>query len=638
MRLMEQGRGIHKWGVYFRSRLDASHPATAGSGTSSEPAIAGSGPPIDAAASQAGAGARARARFGRTTTKRWAGLGCARIPVPDPMLRLTGWLATRVTDEGWVVLLAALVSVCAYVWYASHGLTLGYGDALSRMMIARRVVSSPTPGLAQLGTTWLPLHTLAMLPLIWNDTLFHDGFAGSFPSMAAYVIASLYMYRIAYFAFTSRAAAWVVALAFMLNPSVTYMQSTAMSEVPLLCAATVAIYYMLRWAKTNHAVDLVKSAAAVAVGTGIRYDGWALAAAFAVLVVYLAWRRQGYRGAEAWGILYGLLAFSGCVAWVIYNAVIFHDPMLFLFFGSAKHDTTYMAHFPSYHSPWLSFEMYGYSAAATAGWMPTLLAVLGLAAFAWRHRLRAGALPAYALLIPFAYHWLILYMGFDTILMPELGLFIYWNARFGLELIPAVTFFLGHLASVRRALLIVSLAVIAWLVVLNSTAETPFALREPLESSTYVPTAQMEASWFTDHYQGGKVLISYVPNAPAMFYMMRDIPDRNFITDANGWEFTHALNYPQLAVTWVIMEENATDNPIWAALHDREELQHYFVLRQVMGTTAFYERIAEGGTGEAVHEASPTRPLSGTDAIAPPRRPHGLYGENRSRQHSSVAY
>jgi hypothetical protein len=321
---------------------------------------------------------------------------------------------------------------------------------------------------------------------------------------------------------------------------------------------------------------------------------------------------------------------------VIYNAVIFHDPMLFLFFGNAKHDTSYMAHFPSYHNSWLSFEMYGYSVAATAGWVPTLLAVLGLAAFAWRHRLRAGALPTYALLIPLAYHWLIFYMGFDTIFMPELGLFIYWNVRFGLELIPAVTFFLGQLASVRRAFLIVSLAVIAWFVVLDSTAETPFALREPLETSTYGPTAQMEASWFTDHYHGGEVLISYIPNAPAMFYMMRDIPDRNFITDANGWEFTHALEYPQLAVTWVIMEENAMDNQIWAALHDREELQRYFVLRQVMGTTAFYERIAEGDTGDVVQEDSPTGPLSRTDAIAPLRRPLGIDGENRSRQYSSA--
>jgi len=38
-------------------------------------------------------------------------------------------------------------------------LTLAYGDAISHMMIARRVVAGRTPGLAQLGTTWLPSTT-----------------------------------------------------------------------------------------------------------------------------------------------------------------------------------------------------------------------------------------------------------------------------------------------------------------------------------------------------------------------------------------------------------------------------------------------------------------------------------------------
>jgi hypothetical protein len=281
------------------------------------------------------------------------------MPVRAALSRGFGWLAARTTDERLVVLLAVAVSVGAYAWYASRGLTFGYADALSRMEIARRVLISRTPGLAQLGTTWLPLQPMLMLPLIWNNTLFHDGFAGSFPSMVAYVIASLYMYRMIRFLFSKRGAAWVAAVAFIINPSVVYMQATAMSEVPMICTAVVAIYYMLVWVRSYHAADLMKSAAAVAAGTAIRYDGWPLAVAFAVVVVYLAWRHRGSQGALAWLIAYGMLAFSGCAAWVIYNQVIFHDPILFVFFGNSK-NTINLAALPAYHNAKLAFEMYGY--------------------------------------------------------------------------------------------------------------------------------------------------------------------------------------------------------------------------------------------------------------------------------------
>lgn len=612
MRLARRGREMHQWRMRLRANVDMRLRASVHPRASSRPAIApssyvtgGAVPRVDTVTSTTH-----MLSVPGATTKWQVRPQPMRIRVPDPVTRLYTWLAVRATDEWLIVFLATLLSVGAYAWYASRALTVGYGDAVSRMMIARRVVAGRTPGLAQLGSTWLPLHTMLMLPLIWNDTLFHEGFAGSFPSMVAYVVASAYMFRLGRFLLASRGAAWVAAFAFMFNPSVVYMQSTAMSEVPLLCTATVAVYYMLRWAKSYHANDLVKSAAAVAVGTGIRYDGWALAAAFALVVVYLAWRRRGYAGAEAWGILYGVLAFSGCAAWVIYNAVIFHDPMLFFFFG----DSTHTFHHPiSYHRPWLSFQMYGYSAAAIAGWVTTLLAVLGLAVFAFRYRLRASTLPAYALLIPFAYHWLIFYMGMDTIFMPELGFGVYWNVRFGLELIPAVAVFAACLASQRRYLLVIVVSVITVFGMVDSTVETPFALREAVspQSATVIPRMRAEAQWLLTQYHSGNVLISYVPDAPMAYFMMRGIPDREVITDANGWQFTSALAHPQDSVTWIVLEEdqNAQD-PIWVGLHNRKDWQQYFVLRKVVGPgkyfwrTEFYERIGNGSTGIAWQDGS----------------------------------
>ncbi|HEV8193680.1 MAG TPA: hypothetical protein VGP82_19680, partial [Ktedonobacterales bacterium] len=153
--------------------------------------------------------------------------------------RMLRFVSRRWNAEAWVALLASVASVAGYAYYVQQGLTLAYADAISHMMIAHRVFSSATPGLAQLGTVWLPLNHILMLPLVWNDALFRDGFAGAFPSMLAYVVSAVYMYRLGALVFSSRVAGWAAALTLMLNPSVLYMQSTPMSELDLICFAVV---------------------------------------------------------------------------------------------------------------------------------------------------------------------------------------------------------------------------------------------------------------------------------------------------------------------------------------------------------------------------------------------------------------
>src|ERR1700693_6064391 len=87
----------------------------------------------------------------------------------------------------WGVALAAtVISVVAYVITVRlHGVLL-YVDSISHLEIARRVVSSTSPGLAQLGYVWLPLPHLLMLPFVWSSPLYQNGFAGSILSTAAH--------------------------------------------------------------------------------------------------------------------------------------------------------------------------------------------------------------------------------------------------------------------------------------------------------------------------------------------------------------------------------------------------------------------------------------------------------------------
>src|ERR1700722_17281705 len=83
--------------------------------------------------------------------------------------------------------LALLASLFSFFYYFQHNGLLFYGDAVAHINIARRVFDSQTPGLLQLGTVWLPLPHLLMIPFVVSNKLWQSGAGGCFPSMIAYV-------------------------------------------------------------------------------------------------------------------------------------------------------------------------------------------------------------------------------------------------------------------------------------------------------------------------------------------------------------------------------------------------------------------------------------------------------------------
>src|SRR5579863_4103524 len=99
-------------------------------------------------------------------------------------------------ETAFVAQLAACVSFISFAYYFQHNGLLLYGDAVAHINIARRVFDSRTPGLLQLGTVWLPLPHLLILPFIVSKQMWRSGSGGSIPSMAAFVLGSLGVFRL----------------------------------------------------------------------------------------------------------------------------------------------------------------------------------------------------------------------------------------------------------------------------------------------------------------------------------------------------------------------------------------------------------------------------------------------------------
>ena len=68
-----------------------------------------------------------------------------------------------------VVALLAAIGISAAWWCFQHGYSLYYGDAEAHLNIARRILDSRTPGPEQIGTVWLPLPHVLLIPFVMRD-------------------------------------------------------------------------------------------------------------------------------------------------------------------------------------------------------------------------------------------------------------------------------------------------------------------------------------------------------------------------------------------------------------------------------------------------------------------------------------
>src|SRR5579883_1756244 len=136
------------------------------------------------------------------------------------------------------VLILCALSLAATAWCLDRGYNLYFGDAEAHLNIARRILDSRTPGPEQLGTVWLPLPHILMIPFAMRDPWWKNGLAGAIPSMLCFVAAGAFLFAAARREFSSTASLAAAAI-FALNPNILYLQSTPMTE-PLFAASLLA--------------------------------------------------------------------------------------------------------------------------------------------------------------------------------------------------------------------------------------------------------------------------------------------------------------------------------------------------------------------------------------------------------------
>ena len=376
---------------------------------------------------------------------------------------LTGRSALGLREQLWVLAFALLASLTAIWWSWAHGAFLLYGDAEAHIHIARRIFDSHRPGLGQLGSVWLPLPHLLLAPFVAVGPWWRSGFAGVIPSAGCYVLACLGLYRLAR-KWVSPLAAGFGAAFFGLNPNLLYLQTTAMTEPLFLCLLIWAVLLLVEWHAGLDAPGegrrlwLVIAVLVAAVWT--RYDGWILAfLAWGAMAVCL-WRRGRLVRREF--VLASVVLLAAPVAWMAYNAALFGDWLDFMrgpYSAKAIEERTSggaVPPHPGWHDPWVSTLFFLKAAqldsfAMAWFWLLTTIQMSSVVFLKWSGpRMKSAFLEKTAggrtgwtlfLWLPLPFYAYSVSFGSVPIFLPVWWPHSYYNARYGMELLPALGIF-----------------------------------------------------------------------------------------------------------------------------------------------------------------------------------------------------
>ena len=361
-------------------------------------------------------------------------------------------------------------SFAAIVWSWNHAAILNYGDAVAHLHIARRVLDSRTARFTELGSVWLPLPHILLIPFVQDYAWWASGLAGVIPSALAYIASCAGIYRLARHWLNPAPSALALAF-FALNPNLLYLQTTAMTEPLFLCEVIWIVVWLVEWRlaldeSPPQATRLQLQIAAVLVAAIFtRYDGWIIALiAWTGIGIALLKRGRLRRSPLFW--LASVAVVAAPIAWFVYNSAGFGDWLFFargpysakaIELRTAAHGTGPLH--PGWRNPWVALLFYvkvseldAVLAPAWGNLWGNLILALGAAGFAaaWiaekasAHR-RALAWTALLWLpVPF-YAWSVAY-GSVPIFLPAWWPFTYYNTRYGMELLPALALGVGFAA------------------------------------------------------------------------------------------------------------------------------------------------------------------------------------------------
>lgn len=471
-----------------------------------------------------------------------------------------------------------IISIVSYIIFLQNGLGLSYNDARSHLDIGRRVVEGLKPGAAQLGSVWLPLNHILMVPLIWNDWMWHTGLAGAIWNMLSFVGTGLVIYQFLRHLNVSLIGRIVGIILFIANINTLYLQSTAMTEPLLLFTMTTSCYYLLLWHENTSVINLVKTAFWIMLATLVRYDGWFLLGVAGLLVLRHSYQTSSHlktvsekiARTEGLTVLFSTLALLGVVGWFGWNFLIFKDALYFILGPFSAHAQQLVMEsagvLPTKWDILLSLKVYFYALFYSSYTLPVLFAFIGYIAFWFDSQIKQeNKFGSLALWAPLIFNIIALYFGFSVIYVQGISGDTWFNIRYGIMLAPTISIFTGYLFDRAKNLrfvlflslfLTLSIALYSKDAVSIDDARVGSSQKNVSEVSGYLNTHAKDTPGF--------ILISAASHDAIIF--SSGLPMKKFIHEGTGKYWESATTMPDRWARWIVMRTYDDADLVWKAV------------------------------------------------------------------------
>lgn len=499
--------------------------------------------------------------------------------------KLLTWISAFIKRYLLYILVGFLtaLSILSFITYLNNGLGLAYNDARSHLDIGRRVVEGLKPGLAQLGSVWLPLPHILMIPTVWNDFMWHSGLAGALQSMISFIATGLLVYKILEKLGVSIFGRIIGVLVFVANLNILYLQSIAMTELLLLATMTASAYYLIVWHKEGKILDLIKASFWVMLASLVRYDGWFLFLFSGLLVIFNTFKKKGYKAAEGMFIFYATLAAFGIFLWFGWNQLIFGDALYFIFGPfSARAQQAQLEQagiLVTKGNLWLSLKIYLYSLLYNSYTLPAIFGLFGAIAIWSNSKLSSSVrIATSALFVPFLFNVLALYMGHSVLFIQGISGNTWFNVRYGIMMMPSIAIFIGYLVdrlSSLRWVFIGLLAFVSFFAFANYDAVT---IDDARVGSSQKNVSEV-SGWLKRNAKDkeGFILISAASHDAIIF--SSGLPMKRFIHEGTGAYWESGTTTPDAWARWIVMRTHDDNDWSWKTVSKTEGFANYILVQ-----------------------------------------------------------
>lgn len=480
-----------------------------------------------------------------------------------------------------VVLWLAFMAVLTWYGFFESGLGLAYNDARSHLNIGRRVVEGLKPGLAQIGSVWLPLTHLLMVPTVWSDFMWHSGLSGALQSMISFVATGVLVYLFLKELGTSLFTRFLGVFLFAANLNVLYLQSTAMTELLLLATMTAGSYYLMLWAKRDNVVDLIKSSGFIMLSTLVRYDGWFLAFIATAIVAFIVVRKKGYKAMEGTSIMFMSMAGVGIFLWFIWNLLIFGDPLYFALgpFSAYAQQAQLLAagDLPTKGNLLLSAKIYLYALFYNSYTLPVFFGLLGTFAL-WINKRVASAIKvtSLALLAPLTFNILALFLGHSVLFVQGISGDTWFNVRYGVMLAPSIAIFVAYLTERLSQLRWIIVGTVALVLFFAFASQDAVTIDDATVGSSQKNVTEV-SGWLSKNAgdREGFILVSAASHDAIIF--SSGLVMSKFIHEGTGVYWEVALAAPERWARWVVMRTYDENDLVFREIN-KESWRKYYSL------------------------------------------------------------